>query len=72
MPRCCLYCIYWSPPLTSDELAYEAYSLGYSNRRAKRPKGTCDHVLLEPGKIPSFSATAASFSCLNFLDKANR
>lgn len=49
--------------------AYEAFQLGVSKRRVKRPSGTCDRVLMQYRKPLAFAATADTFGCLNFLAK---
>jgi len=68
-PRYCKYCQHWSPPSEWDVRAYEAFQLGLSKRRVKRPSGTCDRVLMQPGKPLAFAATVDTFGCLNFLAK---
>lgn len=69
VPRYCKYCRYWSPPSDFDVRAYEAFQLGLSHRRVRRPTGACDRVLLHVGKPLAFSATTDTFSCLNFSAK---
>nr|WP_284698957.1 hypothetical protein [Sphingomonas lycopersici] len=66
VPQYCKYCRYWSPPSDWDVSAYEAFRLGLSRRRVRRPSGTCDRVLMRPGKPLAFSATTDTFGCLNF------
>jgi len=69
VPRYCKYCRHWSPPSDGEVQAYESFRLGLSRRRAKRPSGTCDCVLLQPGKPIAFAATVDTFGCLNFSAK---
>ncbi|MDE2563337.1 MAG: hypothetical protein KGL48_13930 [Sphingomonadales bacterium] len=69
VPRYCKYCRHWSPPSNAEVWAYEAYQRGTSQRRARRPSGACDRVLLRPGAPLSFSATVDTFGCLNFSAK---
>ena len=68
-PRYCKYCRHWSAPPDGEVRAYEAFQLGLSRRRVKRPSGSCDRVLIAVGKPLAFSATADTFGCLNFLAK---
>jgi len=68
-PHYCKYCRHWRSPPDWDIRAYEAFQLGISRRRVKRPSGTCDRVLMQRGKPLSFAATVDSFSCLNFSAK---
>jgi hypothetical protein len=63
------YCKYWRPPSDWDIRAHEAFQLGISRRRVKRPSGTCDRVLVQQGKPLSFAATVDTFSCLHFSAK---
>lgn len=65
-PRYCKYCRHWSAPADGEVRAYEAFRLGLSRRRVRRPSGACDRVLLREGKPLAFSATVDTFSCLNF------
>lgn len=65
-PGRCRDCRHWTPPLESLERDYEAFRLGLSRRRIKRPTGFCDRVLLGNSKIPAFSGTTGSFACRNF------
>lgn len=67
--RTCRWCRYWAPPPEWEERAYEHFRLGLSRRRVKRPTGSCDRVLMSPGKTLAFSATVGEFSCLNFAAK---
>lgn len=69
VPRYCKYCRHWSPPFNAEVWAYEAYQRGTTRRRARRPSGACDRVLLRPGAPLSFSATVDTFGCLNFSAK---
>ncbi|EQB11316.1 hypothetical protein [Sphingobium lactosutens] len=69
VPRHCKYCRHWSPPSDWEVRAYEAFQLGISRRRVKRPTGFCDRVLMRPGKPLAFSATTDTFGCLNFSAK---
>lgn len=68
-PRYCKYCRYWSPPPDRDIQAYEWFRLGLTRRRAKRPSGSCDRVLMRLGGPLSFSATTDTFGCHNFSAK---
>lgn len=68
-PHYCKYCRHWRPPLDWDVRAYEAFQLGISRRRVRRPSGTCDRVLMLKGKPLSFAATVDNFSCFNFSAK---
>lgn len=68
-PRYCRFCVHWRPPPEAEERAYEYFRLGLSRRRVRLPTGACDRVLLQPGKPLSFSATSATFGCLNFTPK---
>lgn len=68
-PRYCKYCRHWSPPSDWEVSAYEAFQLGISRRRVKRPTGACDRVLMQYGKPLAFSATVDTFGCLNFYAK---
>lgn len=68
-PHYCKYCRYWSPPSEWEARTYEAYQLGLSKRRVKRPSGTCDRVLMQHGKPLAFAATLDTFGCLNFSAK---
>ena len=70
VPRYCKYCRHWSPPPDWEVRAYEAFRLGLSRRRVRRPSGACDRVLMRPGKPIAFSATTDTFSCLNFSAKS--
>ena len=63
------YCRYWSPPSDWDVRAYEAFQIGISRRRVKRPTGSCDRVLMQIGKPLAFSAMTDTFGCLNFSAK---
>jgi hypothetical protein len=65
-PGRCRDCRHWQPPPENLERDYEAFRLGLSRRRVKRPAGFCDRVLLGHAKIPAFSATDGNFSCRNF------
>ncbi|WP_323042983.1 hypothetical protein [Gemmobacter sp.] len=65
-PGRCRDCRHWTPPPEGLERDYEAFRLGLSRRRIKRPTGFCDRVLLGNSKIPAFSGTAGNFSCRNF------
>ncbi|WP_145200332.1 hypothetical protein [Sphingobium sp. B2] len=69
VPRYCKYCRHWSPPSDHEVSAYEAFRIGISRRRVKRPSGSCDRVLMAQGKPLAFSATTDTFGCLNFLAK---
>lgn len=69
VPRYCKYCRHWSPPSDWEVRAYEAFQLGLSRRRVKRPSGACDRVLMQHGKPLAFSATVDTFGCLNFSAK---
>lgn len=69
VPRYCKYCRNWSPPADAEVRAYEWFRLGLSRCRAKRPSGTCDRVLMQPGKPLAFAATVDTFGCLNFSAK---
>lgn len=69
VPRYCKYCRHWSPPPDQEVRAYEAFQLGLSRRRVRRPSGACDRVLLRPGAPLAFSATTDTFGCLNFSAK---
>lgn len=62
----CKWCRHWSAPSESERRAYEYFRLGLSRRRVKRPSGSCDRVLMAPGKPLAFSGTDGEFSCLNF------
>jgi hypothetical protein len=66
VPHHCKYCRHWSPPSDAGVRAYESFRLGLSRRRVKRPSGTCDRVLMQPGKPLAFAATVDTFGCLNF------
>lgn len=65
-PRYCKYCRHWSPPPEAETRAYEAFQLGLSRRRVKRPTGACERVLTRIGKPLAFSGTTDTFNCLNF------
>jgi len=71
-PGRCRDCRHWTPPLGSLERDYEAFRLGLSRRRIKRPTGVCDRVLLGNSRLPAFSATAGNFSCRNFEPAPSR
>ncbi len=62
----CRDCIHWTPPPEGLERDYEAFRLGLSRRRVKRPTGFCDRVLLGNSRTPAFSGTEGHFSCHNF------
>lgn len=62
----CRSCRHWRAPPEAEERNYEAFRLGLSRRRVRRPSGACDRVVLGPGRPPAFSATSAEFVCLNF------
>lgn len=62
----CKHCRHWAPPADGEQRAYDYFRLGLSRRRVKRPCGTCDRVLMAPGRPTSFSATTAEFGCFNF------
>jgi hypothetical protein len=49
--------------------AYEAFRLGLSRRRVKRPTGSCDRVLFGSRRTPTFSTTTTEFGCGNFEGK---
>lgn len=68
-PHYCKYCRHWSRPSDWEVRAYEAFRLGLSRRRVKRPTGTCDRVLTQYGKPLAFSATVGTFGCVNFSAK---
>ena len=65
----CRRCPHWRPPPDGEQRAYEHFRLGLSRRRVKRPSGSCDRVIMAPGRPLSFSATSAEFSCLNISPK---
>ncbi|MFA7386855.1 MAG: hypothetical protein WCZ87_04255 [Thiohalobacteraceae bacterium] len=67
--RTCRWCRHWAPPPEWQERVYEQFRFGLSHRRVKRPAGSCDRVLMSPGKPLAFSATVGEFSCLNFVAK---
>jgi len=69
VPHYCKYCRHWSPPTDEEVRAYEWFRLGLSRRRAKRPSGACDRVLMRSGGPLSFAATTDTFGCLNFSAK---
>ncbi|EZP82502.1 hypothetical protein BV97_01999 [Novosphingobium resinovorum] len=69
VPRYCKYCRHWSAPSNWEVHAYESFQLGLSRRRVKRPTGSCDRVLIRPGKPLAFSATTDTFGCFNFSAK---
>lgn len=62
----CRDCRHWTPPPESSERAYEAFRVGLSRRRVRKPSGSCDRVLLGNSRNPAFSSTAGNFSCRNF------
>jgi hypothetical protein len=69
VPGYCKYCRHWSPPSDWDVREYEAFQLGISRRRVRRPSGSCDRALMQYGKPLAFAATVDTFGCLNFSAK---
>src|SRR5437773_57471 len=53
-------------PPESEQRAFERFRLGLSHRRAKRPAGSCDRLLLRNRRTLVFSSTTAEFCCRNF------
>lgn len=65
----CRDCRHWRAPPEEEERAYEFFRLGLSRRRARRPTGACDRVVITVGRPPAFSATTGEFGCVNFEAK---
>jgi hypothetical protein len=65
-PGQCKHCRHWRPPPEGERQAYEAFRLGHSRRRVRRPTGACDRVLIGNNPRPAFSATVGEFGCRNF------
>jgi hypothetical protein len=62
----CKHCRHWKAPSAGEQSAYEAFRIGLSRRRVRRPTGACDRVLVGNNPRPSFSATVGEFGCRNF------
>ena len=69
-PHYCKYCRHWSPPSEWMVRAYEAFRLGLSRKRVKRPSGACDRVLMQNGKPLAFAATGRYLRLPQFLGSA--
>lgn len=65
----CRDCQHWNAPPEAEQRAYEWFRLGLLKRRARRPSGGCDRVVLSRGRAPVFAATVAEFGCCNFEPK---
>ena len=60
------HCRHWEAPSEGERRAYEAFRLGLSRRRVRRPTGACDRVLIGNSRVPAFSATVGEFGGRNF------
>jgi hypothetical protein len=65
-PGQCKHCRHWKAPSEGEQHAHEAFRLGLSRRRVRRPTGACDRVLIGNSRVPAFSAMVGEFGCRNF------